>query len=61
MDNEIELNERLENVEIVNQWKKLKELIKKENWTEIDKILAEKEQKELNKLKIKPVANSSLH
>jgi len=61
LDNEIELHERLENVEIVNQWKKLKELIKKENWTEIDKILAENEQKELNKLKIKPVANSSLH
>lgn len=61
LENEIELHERLENVEIVKQWKKLKELIKKENWTEIDKILAENEQKELKKLKIKPVANSSLH
>lgn len=61
LENEIELHERLENVEIVKQWKKLEELIKKENWTEIDKILAENEQKELKKLKIKPVANSSLH
>jgi hypothetical protein len=58
LENEIELHERLENMEIVNQWKKLKGLIEKENWTEIDKILAENEQKELDKLKIKPVANT---
>jgi hypothetical protein len=57
LDNEIELHERLENAEIVRQWKKLKALIENENWTEIDKILAENEQTELNKLKIKPVAN----
>ena len=55
MDNEIEFHLRLENDEIVNNWAKLKELIENKNWTEIDKILAENERKELNKLKIKPV------
>ncbi|WP_100610721.1 DUF4304 domain-containing protein [Confluentibacter lentus] len=58
LENEIELHKRLENVEIVTQWGKLKELINKKKWTEIDKILAENERKELNKLKIKPVANT---
>ncbi len=55
LDNEIEFHLRLENDEIVNNWAKLKELIENKNWTEIDKILAENERKELNKLKIKPV------
>lgn len=58
LENEIELHERLENLEIVNKWKELKELIERKEWTEIDKILAENEQRELNKLKIKPVANN---
>lgn len=58
LENEIELHERLENVEIVNKWKELKELIERKEWTEIDKILAKNEQRELNKLKIKPVANT---
>jgi len=58
LKNEIEFHERLENVEIVNKWKKLKDLIENKKWTEIDKILAENEQKILNKLKIKPVANN---
>jgi hypothetical protein len=57
IENEIELQEKLENIEIVNNWKKLKELIESGNWTEIDKILYEIEQKELNKLKIKRVEN----
>ena len=58
LKNEIEFQERLENVEIVNKWKELIELIGRKEWTEIDKILAKNEQRELNKLKIKPVANT---
>ncbi len=57
LENEIEYHERLENVEIVNKWGKLKVLIESKNWTEIDEILGENEKKELNKLKIKPVGN----
>lgn len=57
IENEIELHKKLENTEIVNDWKKLKELIERESWTEIDKILFEIEQKELKKLKIKRVEN----
>ncbi|WP_417213199.1 hypothetical protein [Bizionia sp.] len=57
LENEIEYNKGLENIEIVYKWKRLKELVETENWTEIDEILSENEKKELNKLKIKPVAN----
>ncbi len=57
IENEIELHEKLENIEIVNNWKKLKELIERRSWTEIDKILSKIEQIELNKLKIKRVEN----
>lgn len=58
LENEIEFQTRLENVEIVNNWEKLKESLETENWYEIDKLLAEKENIELKKLKIKPVANT---
>lgn len=60
LENEIEFHERLENEEIVDQWKKLKELIEKGNWNEIDKVLAENELKELNKLKINRVTKTLL-
>ena len=58
LENEIEFQERFENVETDNKWKEIKELIERKEWIHIDKILAENEKKELNKLKIKPVANN---
>ena len=55
LDNEIEFGS-----DSMNQvtWKELKKLTENKNWEAIDRIFTENENAELNKLKIKPVANN---
>jgi hypothetical protein len=55
----IEVSTHFENELELKKWMKIKTLIENNNWESIDKILTENEQRELNKLKIKPVANNS--
>ena len=46
------------NNEYLKKWFELRNLVENENWKSINKIITEKEQIELKKLKIKPVANT---
>jgi len=54
----IEVSTHFENELELKKWTEIKTLIENNDWESIDKILTENEHKELNKLKIKPVANT---
>ena len=58
LKNEIEFYKRLENCEKINKIRELKELVETKNWSEIDYLFKQNENKELKKLKIKQVANT---
>ena len=58
LDKLIEVSKHFENEEELKKWIELKTMIENKDWETIDKVLAENEQRELNKLKIKPVANN---
>ena len=58
LDKLIENCAHFENDEEIRKWEKIKKLIENKDWESIDRILVENEKNELNKLKIKPVANT---